>query len=131
MNQLWLILIFIIVAVTCGFLISLIIDLKKTLSNINEFLKRTEGSLNSSLDELQQTLKSIRKVSDDVNDITSDIKTLSKSISEVGTNIKHVSGLVSNISNLALIKASGIKTGIKTGLSVLLKNIFTKKGERT
>jgi uncharacterized protein YoxC len=129
MNQTWLLLIAIAVAVTAGFVISLIIELKKTVRSLNEFLKTTEQSVKPTLEELQQTLRSLRSVSDDLNEVTSDIKTLSGSVKDVGMNIKHVSNLVEDVTSSTLIKASGLKVGVKTGLMFLLNNLFLKKGD--
>lgn len=128
MNQIWLLLIVISVVVTSGFIISLIIELKKTVRILNELLKTTEESVKPTLEELQQTLKSLRNVSDDINVVTTDVKTLSGSVRDVGLNIKQVSNLVEEVTSSTLIKASGLKAGIKTGLMFLLNNLFLKKG---
>ena len=128
MNNIWLLLIAIAVVVSSGFIISLIIDLKKTVRLLNELLKTTEESIKPTLEELQQTLKSLRNVSNDINAVTTDVKTLSGSVRDVGLNIKHVSNLIEEVTSSTLIKASGLKAGIKTGLMFLLSNLFLKKG---
>jgi uncharacterized protein YoxC len=128
MNQIWLILIGIAVVVTAGFVISLILELKKTVRSLNVFLKTTEESIKPTLEELQQTLRSLRNISADLNDVTTDIKTLSGSIRDVGLNIKHVSSVNEDVTSSVAIKTSGIKAGIKTGFMVLLNNLFLKKG---
>jgi uncharacterized protein YoxC len=128
MNQLWLTLIGVSVTVTAGFVIWLIIEIKKTLGSLNNFLKTSEESLKPTLEELQQTLKSLRSVSDDLNDVTSDVKTLSGSIRDVGLNIKSVTDMVEDVTSSGYVKVSGIKAGIKTGIMVLLSNLFSKKG---
>lgn len=128
MNQIWLALITLTIMITAGFIISLIIELKKTVQNVSVLLKTTEESLRPTLEELQLTLKSLRNVSDDINDVTADIKTLSGSVKDVGLNIRNVSNLVEELTSSTLIKATGLKAGIKTGLMVLLSNLFSKKG---
>jgi uncharacterized protein YoxC len=128
MSQLWLTLIGIAVVVTAGFVVSLIIELKKTVRSLNDFLKTTEESIKPTLEELQQTLRSLRNVSNDLNDVTTDIKTLSGSVRDVGLNIKHVSNIVEDITSSGYIKVSGVKAGIKTGIMVLLNNLFSRKG---
>ena len=130
MSQLWLTLIGIAVVITAGFIVSLIIELKKTVRSLNDFLKTTEESIKPTLDELQQTLRSLRNVSNDLNDVTTDIKTLSGSVRDVGLNIKHVSNIVEDITSSGYIKASGVKAGLKTGIMVLLNNLFSRKGGR-
>ena len=127
-NGLWLALIGIAVVVTAGFVISLIIDLKKTLRSLDGLLNTTEESLKPTLEELQQTLKSLKGISDNLNDVTADMKTLSGSVRDVGLNIKHVSDVVEDVTSSVAIQASGVKAGLKTGLLVLLNNLFFKKG---
>jgi uncharacterized protein YoxC len=128
MNQIWLALITLAVVITAGFLISLIIELRKTVRNISDLLKTTEESLKPTLEELQLTLKSLRNISDDINEVTTDIKTFSGSVKDVGMNVRHVSNLVEGLTSSTFIKVTGLKAGIKAGLMVLLSNLFTKKG---
>jgi uncharacterized protein YoxC len=128
MNQIWAVLIAVALVAAAGFLIVLIMELRKTIRSLNEFLKTTGESLKSTLEELQQTLKSVRNVSNDLNEVTSDIKTLSCALRDVGMNIKHESDLVDGIISSTAIKTSGLKAGIKTGFMVLLNNLFLRKG---
>lgn len=128
MSQLWLTLIGISVVVTAGFVISLILEMKKTFHSLNDFLRSREESLKPTLDELQQTLRSLRNVSDDLSEVTSDIKTLSGSLRDIGLNIKSVSNVIEDITSSSYIQASGVKAGLKTGILVLLNNLFSKKG---
>jgi uncharacterized protein YoxC len=129
MNQIWLIIIAIAVAVTAGFIVSLIIELKKTLRSLNDFLKTTEETIKPTVEELQQVLASVRSVSNDVNDITSDIKTLSGTVRDVGQNIRYASSFIGGLASGTTLKAAGIKAGVKTALGVLLKNFLSKKGD--
>ncbi len=129
-NQIWLGIIAIAVAVTAGYIISLIIELKKTINSVNVVLKSIEENLNPVLDELQLTLKSLRNISDDVNEVTSDVKVLSKSVKDIGTNISRASSFIGTAASLATIRASGLKAGLKTGLGFLISNIFSRIGGR-
>lgn len=130
MNNIWLGLITFAVLAAAGFLISALIELRKTARSLRNFLKTQEDLLNTTLGELQQTLKSLRNVSDDVNEIMVNAKSFSNAVSNIGDNIKHASDLIENTKSLALIKASGLKVGIKTALTFLLKNLLSKKGGR-
>jgi len=80
------------------------------------------------LEELQQTLKSLKGISDNLNDVTADMKTLSGSVRDVGLTIKHVSSVVEDVTSAVAAQACGVKAGIKTGLMVLLNNLFIRKG---
>jgi len=130
MNQIWAGLIVIAFLVMVGFLISLIIELKKTARALREWLKTTEELTRPTFEELQQSLKSVRDVSDDINTVTTDIKTFSGALKDTGQNIKTLSTLLEQVTSSTLIKASGLRAGIRTALEVLLSNIFLKKGDR-
>jgi uncharacterized protein YoxC len=131
MEQAWQWIIAIAVAVTAGYVISLIIELKKTLQSVNNLIKTTEESLKPTIEEVQQTLRSTRGITDNLNDVTSDIKTLSSSVRDVGDTVRQVSSAVGGFSSLARIQASGIKAGVKTGVMYLLHNLLSKKGGDT
>lgn len=128
MNQIWLGLIAIAVVVMAGFVISLMIELKKMISSLREFMKTTQETIKPTLEELQQTLKSIRSISNDINDVTNDVKAFSGSVRDMGQNIGRVSKLIEDVTSSTIIKATGLKVGIRTALDVLLNNLFTKKG---
>ena len=128
MNQIWFGLIAVAFAITAGYLISLIIELKKALRTVNDVLKTTEENLKPTLEEIQQTLRSLRNVSDDINEVTSDVKTLSGSVRDVGLSVKQVNNLIGNVASLTAIRASGVKAGLKVGLGVLMNNLFSKIG---
>jgi uncharacterized protein YoxC len=129
MMQIWLALISIAFLVAVGFLIYVLLELRRSANALTEFLKTTENTLKPTMEELQQTLKSIRKVTDDINEITEDAKQITGSTREIGQNLKRVSGLLEEVSSEAIIKVSGLRVGIRTALEVLIKNLFLKKGE--
>lgn len=129
-NQIWLGIIAIAIAVTAGYIVSLIIELKKTINSVNIVLKSIEENLNPVLDELQLTLKGLRNISDDINEVTSDVKVLSKSVKDIGVNINRASSFIGTAASLVSIRASGLKAGLKTGLSFLISNIFSRIGGR-
>ena len=128
MNQIWMGLIVLAFLVAVAFFISLLIELKKTAQSFREFLKSTEDSINPTIEELQQTLKSLRKISDDINTVTGDVRAVSGAVREVGHNVKQVSNMIEDVTSCCIVKASGLKVGIKTALEVLLSNLLLKRG---
>lgn len=128
MNQIWFALMTVAFLIVVGFLIYVLLEMRKSAKALTEFLKTTEDSLKPALEELQLTLKGLRRVTDDVNKVTEDIKTVSNSARDIGQNLKKVSKLVNEVSSETIIKVSGWRVGIRTALEVLLKNLFLKKG---
>ena len=130
MNQIWFGLIAIAIAALAGYVISLIIELKKTIRTVNDVLKTADEVLKPTLEEVQLTLRSVRNITDDINEVTEDVKTLSGSVREVGLSVKHVNDLIGAVTSMTAIKASGVKAGFKAGLGVLMNNLFSKMGGR-
>lgn len=128
MNQIWLILIAIGILITAGFLIALILDLRKTVKSLDLLIKTTESQIKPTLEELQQTLRSLRNVSDDINEVTSDIKSVSGSVRDVGDHLKQVSNIIEEVTLSASAKALGLKAGVKAGLGFLMNNLFSRMG---
>ena len=130
MQETWIWVITIAVVILTGFLVALILELRKTIRSIDSLVKTTDQSLKPTLEELQQTLKNLNNISSDINEVTSDVKTLSNSLRDVGVSVKTAGTLIEHGISTTAIKAMGLKTGVKTGFEVLLKNLLSKKGEK-
>ncbi len=130
MNEILVGILVLAVVITAAYLVSLIIELKKTLRSVDTLLKTTEQTLKPTLEELQQTLRNLNNISDNINEVTTDVKTLSGSVKNVGLTIQQVGGVIEDIVSSTTIRALGLRTGIKTGIDVLIKNIFSRKGDR-
>lgn len=113
--------------IAVGFLIAVLTELKATLRSMNEFLKTTENSLRPTLEDVQMTLKSLRGVTDNVTAVTEDIRVLSGSVREVGENVKRASRLIEDLTSSAVVKASGLRAGIRAATEVLVQNLLAGK----
>lgn len=127
MDQVWKILIGIAGVITAAFIISLIIELRRTARALNDFLRDTEESLKPTLEELRETLKGLKDITNHVNDVTSDLKTLSSALRDVGIKVKNTSEVIEHVVSSSAVKVSGVKAGIKAGVGVLLKNLISKE----
>lgn len=131
MNQTWVALIAVAFTAAAFFLILLLIELRKTAQTLRDSLNSLEESTKTTLDELQLTLKSLREVSDNLKDVSGNIKDFSGTVRDVGQNISQVSNVLESVTSSVLIKASGLRVGVKAALGVLLGNLFknySKKG---
>ena len=70
MNNLFFGLITLAVLVLTGFIIYLILELKKTINSVKLSMESIEKVLIPTVEELQMTLKSVRKITDDVGVVT-------------------------------------------------------------
>jgi uncharacterized protein YoxC len=128
MNHIWLGLITIAFLVLTGFIVSFLIELKKTTIAVREFLKTTETVIKPALEELQQTMKSLRNTTDKVNDIADDLQDVSHALRDTGQTIKQVSTVIGGITSATCIKVSGLRAGIRTALELLLHSFIQRKG---
>ncbi len=126
MNNLFLGLIALAVLVLAGFIIYLIIDLKKTLSSLNRFMAKTEDTLQPMADELQMTLKSIRKITDDVGTVTEDVRRISGSLKDIGDDVQGISKVVREVATESVAGATALKAGLRAGFEYFMRNVGSK-----
>jgi uncharacterized protein YoxC len=131
MQETWIWVIIVAGVILTGFLIALILELKKTIRSIDNLVKTTDQSLKPIFEELQQTLKKINNISSDINEVTSEAKTLSNTVRDVGISVKTAGTFVGHSISTTANRAMGFRAGIKTGLQVLLKTLLSKKGEKS
>jgi len=107
-------------------LIYVLFELRQATRKLEHFISATESSLLPSFDELPVTIKSIRHIAENIATVTDDIKTLSGSVREVGENIRLTSGYIEDIASSSALHVSGLRAGIRAGLTVLVNNLLTK-----
>ena len=126
MNSLFIGLITLAVLVLTGFVIYLILELKKTINSVKLSMESIEKVIIPTVEELQMTLKSVRKITDDVGVVSEEVKGLSGSIREIRENVTYVSEAVSTIAKNSVVQVSGVKAGVKAGFEYFIKNLFAK-----
>lgn len=124
MNNLFFGLITLAVLVLTGFIIYIILELKKTIDSLKCSMDSIEKTLIPTVEELQMTFKSVRKITDDVGIVTESVRGLSGSISEIGQNVKHVSEVINTITTSSAVQVSSVKAGVKAGFGYFIKNLF-------
>lgn len=122
-----LIIIAVVFALLAGFLIPVLLELRKAARELSEFLDTTGDSLKNTLRETDETLKSIRQVTDDVNAVTEDARELSSSLADAARNVRAVGELLDTTTLRARASAAGIKAGALAALGVLIKNLFKRR----
>ncbi len=111
--------------------------LSKFIESADQALKEASGvdqALKEAIGEISQNLRSLRTITDDVGAVTSDLKSFSGSVRDVGhgvqgltTNVKQLSDLVQSLGKETIASVCGVRTGIKTGFEVFLKNLLAAK----
>jgi ABC-type transporter Mla subunit MlaD len=111
--------------------------LRTLIESANQALKEASGvdqALKEAIGEISQNLRSLRAITDDVGAVTSDLKSFSGSVRDVGHGVQGLAANVKQLSDLALslgketiASVCGLRTGIKTGFEVFLKNLLAVK----
>ena len=126
MNYMFFGLITLAVLVLTGFIIYIILELKRTIDSVKLSMESIEKILIPTVEELQMTFKSVRKITDDVGVVTEDVKGLSGSIREISANVKQVSEAVSTITKTSAVQVTGLKAGVRAGFGYFIKNFLAK-----
>jgi len=129
MNNLFFGLITLAVLVLTGFIVYLILELKKTISSLRITLESLEKKIVPTVEEVQITLKSVRKITDDVGVVSEEVKGISGSVREMSENVKYASEVISRITTNSVAQISGVRAGIKAGIGYFISNLLTKREE--
>lgn len=119
-----------ILAIAVGFLISFLIELKRSAHETMRVIRSNEESLSTALTELKEVMKSIREIAENISGVTEDARAFTRAISDVGQNLKGASELLEDLTTKAAGSVSGIKVGVRTALEVLIKNLLKKGGSQ-
>lgn len=104
------------------FLVYSALQLKKMALALNDFCRTTDEKLRPLIEETEKTMMSIRVIADDVGAVTGSVREVSEAVSDVAANIHAVSMLIGEAREQLSLRALGIKAGVQTALSVLLKH---------
>jgi uncharacterized protein YoxC len=100
----------------------------RTGDSIAAFLKNTENNVNATLVELRGTLENLRKVSGDVGEVTEDVKQISNSVARVEKSIRGLyEYMKDSLGSAAGARIAGLKAGITTGVSTLVKSMHDER----
>ena len=114
--------------VYAAFSIVYLTSMKKTSDSVSAFLKNTESNANATLVELRGTLENLRKMSGDIGAVTSDVKQISDTVASVERSIRGLyHHIKEGLGSAAGANIAGLKAGIATGVSTLVKSVKVRK----
>ncbi len=109
----------------------LIVDVRKTIIFMRQFMETADSILKSTSEEMNLTLKSVREAADGITAITSEVREVTGSVSALGDNLKDVSAVVKvfsgeleGMSALLSGRLRGLRAGIAAALSVVQKGLW-------
>ena len=118
----WLIILAVSIAVGIGFLVPVLLELRRSARRLTSVLAIAEQSLNPLLHDLSAAVKNLDRVTSDIGAVTDDVRVVSGSLRRVGRNVKELRNLVS-VAGLAL---AALPVGIGAGLAHLARKLFRK-----
>jgi uncharacterized protein YoxC len=134
MNTIFLGVIALAIVITVIILIYVMVALRKAIRDLGELMDTVKNSIKPALTEIQGTLRSIRNFADSSVGITDDVSIFTGALRDAGRSVNHVTKDVENVVNsvegvtkFAALEAWSVKAGIKAGLWVLWKSLFSKK----
>ncbi len=128
-EQLFLMVIAAVVVILLGFLIPVILQLRKTAKSAENFLKVTQESLTPLLSELKESAERLNKISEDIEDSVSNVRHLTNAVGEIGAMVDEVNNFVKQTGLSFSIKTASIGAGIKAALSFFAKGIIKTGGK--
>ena len=120
----------VVVVILMGFLIPVILQLRKTAKSAESFLKDTQESLTPLLTELKETAERLYKISEDVEESVGNVRHLANAVGEMGSMVDEVNDLVKKSGLSFSIKTARIGAGVKGGLGVFEIGILKKSSSK-
>ena len=106
------------------FNINYLMSMKRTSERVNEFVRNTEGNVNTTLQELSGTLENLRKISGNVSAVTEDVRQISNSVASLEKSMREsLVYLRDSLGSAAEANIAGLKAGITTGVATLVRNL--------
>jgi uncharacterized protein YoxC len=113
--------------VAIGLLIYLISEMKKTASALEDSIRKFEERLNPVLTEAEHGFRSVRRIADDVGSITGTARNLAEASNDIIINLRALSRLISDLQEGVSLRFLGMRTGVKTALSVLMQQVKQRR----
>ncbi len=120
------------IAVACvvlaGFVVQTVIQVRKTVRQLERILSQVNAELPELLNDLKQTNENVRVMSARVREGVEQASVLMLAVGDVGRTVHHVHGVIRGKSTMLLVALGRALTGFRTTAFTLLKNYAQKKG---
>jgi hypothetical protein len=106
-----------------------IIDLRRTSVAARELIRNTGENLNPAMVELRGTLENIRKMTDEIGILTRYVRLAAVSAAALEKGLGKFWGYYKDdVGKAVSANIAGLKSGIKTGVVTLVRNLKERKG---
>lgn len=125
-TAIWPIILTVAVVVGIGFLVPVLIELRRSATRLTSVLTIAEQSLGPLLRDIHATVQQLDRVTSDIGAVTDDVRVFSGSFRRAGRSVGELSGLLSVASFRSGAGLAALQVGIGTGLTYLARNVFRK-----
>ncbi|MFA5073346.1 MAG: hypothetical protein WC539_05555 [Nitrospirota bacterium] len=116
------------VVFSIALIIGMFIVMLRTGKAIQSFFKNTQGTVNAVLIETKSGLEHLRRVTENMHAVSTSIRQVSNKMETIEARIGSWYGMVKeNIRSEAEANIAGLKSGFKTGIVTLVRNIKRKE----
>lgn len=116
-----------VLALAVALLIPTILELRRTAKQTTEFLRNTEGSINSAMAETQMTMRSVRSISDNINAATEGARDVTDSVHGLATDIRRTGRYLENMTLMTAGSISGMKAAVLAVVQVIIDNLLAPR----
>lgn len=119
-----------VLALAVGLMIPAILELRRTIRQSSEFMKNTEGSINSAMAETEATMRSVRAITDNVNAATKGVRDVTESVHGLANDIRRTGRHIENMTLMTAGSLSGIKAAALAVVQIIIDNLFLSASGR-
>ena len=116
------------VVVLVGFLIPALLEFRKTVVRLREFLERTEANLDPALRELRETMADLRVLADATASKADEVKTIMTALGDTGKNVHEINDVIGSVFKV-FNKPAAYWTGAKAAGKFILDRMRKKGGQ--
>ncbi len=108
-------------------LIPLIRQARETLRRVNTLIEKTEGDLQRTAVELQQTVHNVNHISAGIQKNMDKVSDTAEALEGLGKTLRKTSDIIQTTLHPSLLSFGALVVGLKTGSWYLLRKFFLKK----
>lgn len=115
-------------AVLVGYLVPVLIQLRKTVAESEQLLARMNSELPSLLSQMQQMNQNVNALAAQIRDGVEHASVLLHALGEVGESVQQVHGVVRGRSENLLVNLASVVAGIKAASAVVRERVHREEG---
>lgn len=118
----------VVISIGVGFVISTLIEVKRTVARAGSLIEKTEPALQQLLQESSATLKQARGLLENANAISADVREVSSSVSAFASDIRNTGRMVHDVVGGLHGKLQTLLAGLAAALAAFGVARSTMKG---